>query len=146
MKAVYVLIIQVENTTSIKVGALGELVFKTGIYAYVGSAQTNFNQRIKRYLRKEKKLFWHIDYLLNSDKTKIKKVLLKEGMKEEECNLANLINMKGKAMLKFGSSDCNCKSHLFFIRDYGFLKRNMKEITKNIILFKRRSRRIRSSS
>ena len=130
MKAVYVLIIQVENTTSIKVGSLGELVFKTGIYAYVGSAQTNLDQRIKRHLQKEKKLFWHIDYLLNSDKIKIKKVLLKEGMKKEECNLANLINMKGKAMLKFGSSDCNCKSHLFFIRDYGFLERNMKETTK----------------
>lgn len=130
MKAVYILIIQVENTTSVKVGALGELVFKTGIYAYVGSAQTNLDQRIKRHLRKKKKLFWHIDYLLNSDKIKIKKVLIKKGMKNEECNLANLINMKGKAILKFGSSDCDCKSHLFFIRDYGFLERNMKETTK----------------
>ena len=123
MKAVYVLIIQVENTTSIKVGSLGELVFQTGIYTYVGSAQTNLDQRIKRHLRKEKKLFWHIDYLLNSDKTKIKKIIIKEGIKKEECNLANIINIKGKAILKFCSSDCNCKSHLFFVRDYGFLKR-----------------------
>ena len=130
MKAVYVLIIQVENTTSVKVGALGELVFETGIYAYVGSAQTNLDQRIKRHLRKEKKLFWHIDYFLNSDKIKIKKVLIKKGLKKEECNLANLISMKGKAILKFGSSDCDCKSHLFFIRDYGFLERNIKETTK----------------
>lgn len=130
MKAVYVLIIQVENTTSVKVGALGELVFETGIYAYVGSAQTNLDQRIKRHLRKEKKLFWHIDYFLSSDKIKIKKVLIKKGLKKEECNLANLISMKGKAILKFGSSDCDCKSHLFLIRDYGFLERNMKETTK----------------
>jgi len=68
-------------------------------------------------------LFWHIDYLLNSDKTKIKKIIIKEGIKKEECNLANIINIKGKAILKFGSSDCDCKSHLFFVRDYGFLKR-----------------------
>ena len=130
MKSVYVLIIEVVNTTSIKVGSLGELLFTTGIYAYVGSAQTNLDQRIKRHLRKEKKLFWHIDYLLNNDKTKIKKVLIKKGIKKEECNLAKLINTKGKAILKFGSSDCSCKSHLFFIRDYRLLETNMKDTTK----------------
>lgn len=78
---------------------------------------------MKKDYTKEKKLFWHIDYLLNSDKTKIKKIIIKEDIKKEECNLANIINIKGKVILKFGSSDCNCKSHLFFVRDYGFLKR-----------------------
>ena len=58
---VYVLIIQVADQCAITIGALGELIFKKGFYAYVGSAQSNFNQRIKRHLRKEKKLFWHID-------------------------------------------------------------------------------------
>jgi len=130
LKAVYVLIIEVVNTTSIKVGSLGKLLFTTGIYAYVGSAQNNLDQRIKRHLRKEKKLFWHIDYLLNDNKTKIKKVLIKKGIKKEECNLAKLINTKGKAILKFGSSDCSCKSHLFFIEDYRLLETNIKDITK----------------
>lgn len=128
LKAVYALIIQVENTTCIRLGSLGNVLFNIGMYAYVGSAQSNLNQRINRHLRKEKKLFWHIDYLLNNDKTKIMKVFIKKGIKKEECNLAKLIGIKGIAIPKFGSSDCRCKSHLFLINDYKFLKRNMKEI------------------
>lgn len=128
MKAVYVLIIQVENTTAIKIGSLGDLIFHKGVYAYVGSAQSNFYHRIKRHHRKKKKLFWHIDYLLADKKTSIIKILFKEGIKTEECKLAKLIRKKGKIIPKFGSSDCQCRSHLFQIKEWQFLENNMKEL------------------
>jgi Uri superfamily endonuclease len=109
---------------------LGDLFFNKGIYAYVGSAQSNFYHRIKRHLRKEKKLFWHIDYLLDNNKTRILKIFFKQGVKTEECNLARLISGKGSYILRFGSSDCKCKSHLFLIKKYRFLEKIMIEVIR----------------
>jgi Uri superfamily endonuclease len=67
MKGIYVLVIKVTTLINLKVGALGKLVFPDGMYAYVGSAQNSIETRVKRHLRKEKSLFWHIDYLLAND-------------------------------------------------------------------------------
>ena len=122
MKGVYVLIIQVDKNVDVNVGALGELTFEKGLYAYVGSAQANLEQRIKRHLRKEKRLFWHIDYLLNDSAARIAKVLYKQADKTEECDLAKAIGERGKPVDDFGCSDCSCKSHLFHIGDYRFLQ------------------------
>ena len=127
MNAIYVLIIHLEKSLKIKIGAIGNLSFDKGLYAYVGSAQSNFNQRINRHLRKEKKLFWHIDYLLNNKYAKIKKILFKPGKKIEECNLAKLISNFGKKISKFGCSDCCCNSHLFKIKTENFLDERLKE-------------------
>lgn len=127
MNAIYVLIINVERACKVKVGALGDIIFDEGLYAYVGSAQSNFHQRINRHLSKEKKLFWHIDYLLNSKYTKIKKILFKQGKKIEECNVAKLISEFGKKISKFGSSDCDCNTHLFKIKTDNFFKKRLKE-------------------
>ena len=128
MKAIYVLIIQVENTISIKIGSLGTIVFNKGLFAYVGSAQSNFYKRINRHKCQKKKKFWHIDYLLANKNTRIIKIFFKAAKKTEECKLAQLINKKGKSRPNFGSSDCKCKSHLIQIKDWRFLKKNMKEL------------------
>ena len=125
LKGVYVLIIQLNGDTALSVGALGTLAFKKGLYAYVGSAQTNMEQRIRRHLRREKRIFWHIDYLLNSGAARIVKVLHKQADKAEECAIANAIAERGETIGGFGCSDCKCRSHLFRIRDYGFLQESM---------------------
>jgi Uri superfamily endonuclease len=125
LKGVYVLIIQVDKDTGVNVGALGKLTFEKGLYAYVGSAQTNLEQRIKRHLGKEKRLFWHIDYLLNNSATRIVKVLYKQADKTEECQIAKTIGERGEPVDGFGCSDCSCKSHLFCIGDYRFLQESM---------------------
>ena len=125
MKGVYVLIIQLNGDTALSVGALGTLAFKKCLYAYVGSAQTNMEQRIRRHLRREKRIFWHIDYLLNSDAARIVKVLHKQADKAEECAIAKALGERGASINGFGCSDCKCKSHLFRIRDYGFLQESM---------------------
>ena len=119
---IYVLIIQVGEDIDINVGALGIKSFTKGLYAYVGSAQTNMEQRIKRHLRKQKQIFWHIDYLLEKATVEIMKVFLKKANKIEECKIAKIISEKRKPISGFGCSDCNCKSHLFKIDNYSFLK------------------------
>ena len=126
MKGVYVLIIQVDEDTGVNVGAIGRLTFKKGLYAYVGSAQNNLEQRVKRHIRKEKRGFWHIDYFLDNDATKVIEVFHKHADKTEECAIAKVIGERGEPVDGFGSSDCSCKSHLFRIGDYGFLQEFMR--------------------
>ena len=126
LKGVYVLIIQVDEDTDVNVGAIGRLTFKKGLYAYVGSAQNNLEQRVKRHLRKEKRKFWHVDYLLGNEATKVVEVLYEQADKTEECAIAGVIGERGEPMDGFGSSDCSCKSHLFRIGDYGFLQEFMR--------------------
>ena len=125
MKGVYVLIINVKKDTLVTVGALGEISFKRGLYAYVGSAQSNLEQRIKRHLTKKKPLFWHIDYLLDNNATEILKVFAKEADRLEECIIARMLKGEGEAIEGFGSSDCNCTSHLVRIRDFKLLGNSM---------------------
>jgi len=55
--------------TAIK--SLGEILFEPGLWVYVGSAMgsgsTSLENRLGRHFRKEKTIYWHIDYLLDSD-------------------------------------------------------------------------------
>ena len=88
MLGTYVLLIELATAATIQVGRLGMLAFAKGYYAYVGSALGGLEQRIDRHLRTEKKLFWHIDYLLNLLEEKVNKLremsplydLAKEGV------------------------------------------------------------------
>ena len=126
MKGIYVLIIQVNEGIDVDVGAVGKIAFKKGLYAYVGSAQTNLEKRIRRHFRKDKPTFWHVDYLLDNGAAKIVKVFFKDANKTEECAIAKVIGEKGAPIGGFGCSDCNCKSHLFRIRDFRFLQETMR--------------------
>ena len=122
MKGVYVLVISVSKAIELNVGTLGSIGFDEGLYAYVGSAQNNLEKRIERHMRKEKKLFWHVDYLLDNDRTRIRKVLVSRGDKRAECRLAKKIGSYGFPLNGFGSSDCNCASHLFKLKDASLRK------------------------
>jgi Uri superfamily endonuclease len=129
-KGIYVLVIQVSGDIKVCVGALGEMAFAKGLYAYVGSAQINIEQRIKRHLRIEKRKFWHIDYLIDNPAAKVVKVFLKEGEKAEECKTAKRLSRKSEPVAGFGCSDCNCKSHLFHIKNYQFIQEAMQVFPK----------------
>ena len=129
LKGIYVLIIRLNNDAVLRIGALGEVPLMAGVYAYVGSAQTNLEQRVKRHLRKDKRLFWHIDYLLDSDHAKVIKIFYRQADKRGECMVANEICAKGEPVNGFGCSDCNCISHLFRIDEAKFLCDSMQEIS-----------------
>jgi len=126
MKGIYVLLIKVEKPISVKIGALGKISFKKGNYVYVGSAQNGIEQRVKRHLRKNKKKFWHIDYLLANRNVEVIKIFYKKAQKEEECKLAKRISKYSLPVKNFGCSDCDCVSHLFFVKN--FRKNNMKPL------------------
>jgi len=115
MKGAYLLLIDVKKDIKIKIGKLGILNLKKGNYVYVGSALNNLNKRIERHLSKNKKLHWHIDYLLKNKNSKIKKVFYKGSNKKQECEFAKKILKFSIPVKNFGSSDCKCGSHLFKI-------------------------------
>jgi Uri superfamily endonuclease len=112
--ATYCLIIELCQNSKIKIGKLGELNFKKGYYIYTGSALNSIEGRIRRHLSNEKKLFWHIDYLLNSSNSAVKEVILERSPEKWECDVAKEISKKGLPKNKFGCSDCKCSSHLFY--------------------------------
>ena len=128
MKGVYVLIIMLQANVRLRIGSLGECTFSAGLYAYVGSAQINLEKRVARHLRKEKRLFWHIDHLLDNRAAKVICVYFKAGTKAEECRLANLLKANSKEISGFGCSDCKCSSHLFFAGSFDFLKDQMHQL------------------
>jgi len=129
MKGIYVLIIKINTPLSLKIGALDKITFPDGMYAYVGSAQSSIESRVKRHVRKEKHLFWHIDYLLADAAAKIVQIYYLSGDKTCECQTAQLIAKHSQPVPNFGCSDCHCKSHLFHSDNFEFLNTKMKTLT-----------------
>ena len=108
----YLLNIYLEKQKCIRVGKLGTFRFKNGYYIYIGSAKTNMAKRIARHLRKKKKKFWHIDYLLQY--AEVKKVWTSDLPEER---IAKLLAEKMTApVLGFGASDKKSKAHLFYCK------------------------------
>lgn len=106
----YLLDIYLEKQKCIRVGKLGTFRFKNGYYIYIGSAKRNMAKRIARHLRKKKKKFWHIDYLLQY--AEVKKVWTSDIPEEK---IAELLAEKMTALvLGFGASDKKSKTHLFY--------------------------------
>lgn len=116
MKGSYILLIEIKKDILVPIGKLGIKHFSKGYYVYVGSALNGLEQRINRHLRKQKKMRWHIDYLLQHGK--IREVFYKENTLREECKIAKVLGKTLSLISGFGCSDCKCKSHLF----YGSLK------------------------
>ncbi|OPX30818.1 MAG: hypothetical protein B1H08_00730 [Candidatus Omnitrophica bacterium 4484_171] len=122
----YILWIVLKKDVCINVGSLGKIFFKNGAYLYIGSAKRAYKARIKRHLSARKKIFWHIDYFLSRRYNRIKEIWLSQ--KIAECAAAGAFYNKGYDFIdKFGSSDCSCRSHLFFT------KRNLYSLKKELI-------------
>lgn len=116
-KGIYGLVVQVLQRYSLQIGRLGKFDFPAGFYVYVGSAQNNLQHRIKRHLQQEKKVRWHIDYLLQYGR--VISVHTYAGEKKKECILSHKIERMKEASVPvkgFGSSDCSCNAHLYYFQ------------------------------
>ncbi|MFX1338008.1 MAG: DUF123 domain-containing protein [Promethearchaeota archaeon] len=110
--------------TNISIGSLGTIQFKKGYYFYVGSAMGNSGSttllnRVKRHVTppEKKKVFWHIDYLLQNENSLVIKMYLIPSSQKLECIICNeLTDISDDLVKDFGSSDCNCKSHLLYFK------------------------------
>ncbi|MFZ4535500.1 GIY-YIG nuclease family protein [Propionivibrio sp.] len=106
----YQLLIEIAAPVRVSIGRFGTFDFPAGLYVYTGSALRNFEARVSRHLSPEKKMHWHIDYLLAAPGVRVREVL-RHG--EAECavnqRIVGEIPVRG-----FGASDCRagCGSHL----------------------------------
>jgi len=124
LKGLYCLEIYNSKLQTVKVGEKNKISFNEGYYFYIGSALNGIESRVSRHLRNDKKLFWHIDYLLTNKNVIIKKIYYliiedsvtytKKKNLKKECKVAKSINALTYPINHFGCSDCSCESHLFF--------------------------------
>lgn len=117
-RGLYLLVLKLRKRQRIKAGRLPEIDFRAGIYLYIGRARAWLQARLKRHLRKRKRLFWHIDYILQ--KAEIKEVWIKRDSFDEcliICEIKKFLINSKFPQKKFGSSDCHCFSHLLYLHE-----------------------------
>ncbi len=115
MKGTYALVLQLERQAEIAIGKLGTFTFPTGYYLYLGSAlgPGGLEARLSRHRRRDKKLRWHIDYLL--EYAQLVEVWSAASTARLECLWAQAARGLPGGEIPvpgFGSSDCRCPSHL----------------------------------
>lgn len=112
----YALVLHLTVPIAVRVGRLGEWALPSGWHVYVGSAlgAGGLRGRLARHFRTEKKLRWHIDYVLAAN-VDVSEVWYVESSARWECVWARqLAALPGARVLipRFGAGDCHCPSHL----------------------------------
>ena len=118
MKGIYILLLRIKKDLNMRIGSLGIIHFSSGMYAYIGSAQNSLEKRIERHIKRNKKKYWHIDYLTTHKHVRVERIFYKPLGKEWEDRVALMINKHGRPIKGFGASDSKIDSHLFFIHDF----------------------------
>jgi len=115
MPGIYHLLIQLLQPQEIIVGKLGCFRFPSGYYVYTGSALNGLKARVARHRRKEKRLHWHIDYLLQHAKIIDVAFYITTARLECEYN-RRIMNLPDAQIIvpRFGASDCKCDAHLVY--------------------------------
>ncbi len=122
-RGLYILVIRLKKALRIKVAKLTPSVFKAGFYLYVGRAKRGLQARLDRHRRERKKLFWHIDYLLQ--KTTIAEVWIKHDSFDECQTVGKIREQLADSVFPqkyFGASDCRCPGHLLYLPEGVILK------------------------
>jgi Uri superfamily endonuclease len=114
----YALIIALRVVLHLQIGKLGIHILPSGYYVYVGSALGGLSGRLRRHLKSEKKLHWHIDYLLRQ--AEVAEIWYSVGPNRIECKWNMIVQNLPRAepfIPGFGASDCRCSSHLTYFQE-----------------------------
>lgn len=109
----YALVILSKDWLRLRIGKLGIHDLPPGYYVYVGSALAGLHGRVRHHLKSEKRLHWHIDYLLQQ--ATVAQIWYALGEDRYECKWNGILaELPGAVPIVpgFGSSDCQCYSHL----------------------------------
>ena len=114
-KGTYVLFMELQSDTRIRVGKLGAAHFAPGCYAYVGRAfgPGGLAARLAHHLGRPVSPHWHVDYLRR--RAAVREIWHARTRPAAEHRWARaLSHIRGAEMpiRGFGSSDCGCPSHL----------------------------------
>ena len=110
MKGSYFLVSKLDVERGVKTkGRVFHL--KPGYYVYVGSAMNSLEKRVARHFRKNKKLHWHIDFLLKEAKLLRAYLIPSEERLEEKLSLE--VAKSGEPVEGFGASDIRVSTNLY---------------------------------
>ncbi len=113
----YALIIMLRRELEITTRGGKRFHLKPGLYVYIGSARGpgGIRARVARHLRRDKRLFWHIDYVTSSPEAEIIGVV---SMRGAERDMESLLSRRLAELLEpihgFGSTDKRDPAHLFY--------------------------------
>ena len=115
-KGIYCLVFKNPACTA-RVGVLGEIAFRKGWHVYVGSGLGSGGLvRLERHVtlsrEKDKTPKWHVDYLSTDRRFALRYTVHAVTEERFECRLADALG--DPSIRGFGSSDCDCPSHLFY--------------------------------
>ncbi|MBI2087521.1 MAG: GIY-YIG nuclease family protein [Deltaproteobacteria bacterium] len=113
----YALILRASRGRVIQVGQLALLTIRQGSYVYVGSAfgPGGLRGRVRHHLRLARRPHWHVDYLRRI--LRLNEVWYSHDPRRREHLWAALLRETPGCSVparRFGASDCQCESHLFF--------------------------------
>lgn len=133
-RGAYALVIRADKRTGVRIGRLGQLEFRRGFYAYVGSAMNSLPGRLSRYYTLSKNKHWHIDYLLHTPTFKPIGVAFKVTSRRIECKISQAVQQEALSSIKgFGCSDCDCMSHLHFFVEVSTVYRTLSQLGLDVI-------------
>ncbi len=111
----YLLVLRLRRKRRLAVGRLGTLSLPGGYYIYVGSAMANLTHRIDRHRRLRKLFHWHIDSLRSV--AQLQSIFPIRSSERLECEISRALSkIADRTVAGFGSSDCQCQSHLFAMK------------------------------
>ncbi len=113
----YALLLSSTSDAEIRIGLLGDMQVQPGFYVYVGSAlgPGGVRARLTHHICPAERPHWHIDYL--RPYTKLEQIWFRyDRTSQEHVWAKRFAGMKGASvpLAGFGSSDCDCETHLFF--------------------------------
>lgn len=108
----YIVVLYLEEEKNVSIGGKGEMAFPRGYYLYIGSAKQNLTKRLQRHQRKRKQFHWHIDYLRQAAQFHAAIAIRTTAALEHDIARA-VGQIADWEIAQFGSSDCNCFTHLF---------------------------------
>ena len=110
MKGSYFLVIRLGKDKTVRTKGR-EFHMKKGHYVYVGSAMNSLERRVARHFSKEKKLHWHIDYLLKEAELLRAYLIPSEERLEERLSLE--VARYGEPVEGFGAGDVKISTNLY---------------------------------
>lgn len=127
----YIVVLKNDQLSSVQIGKLASLNIRKGYYVYVGSAfgSGGVIARLKHHAKVSKRPHWHLDYL--RAEMEFHQAYAEFSNERNECEWASQIAKNEIAIepLKgFGSSDCHCRTHLFYFSSQAKVKRAIGEI------------------
>ena len=115
------LVLKNKHPRTFEIGKSGSISTEPGYYVYIGSAMGpgGIAARLAHHRKISRRPHWHIDYLRAN--TTFHEAWALASVDKKECAWAAVFAGSVQAVVPmqgFGSSDCHCATHLYFLKSY----------------------------